>query len=159
MRTCAYLFVRVCLCVCVLMSISMDVQCARLSRFLFEHFSFYTMQTTYPNSTYLSSLIRTYTDIAHICSFVHCLIGHTNIYLIPIFINERHKHEFGYCSPRIVCDLYDRTEVVPTIVCEVLILQFIHTYFSLLFVRSFISFINCFFFLTFPFGCVIVSHS
>lgn len=124
---------------------------------LFFSFATQCIQRTQTQYIYLSLLIRTYTDIAHICSFVHCLIGHTNIYLIPIFINERHKHEFGYCSPRIVCDLYDRTEVVPTIVCEVLI-QFIYTYFSLLFVRSFISFINCFF-LTFPFGCVIVSHS
>lgn len=89
------------------------------------------------NDVYLS-LIRTYTDITHICCHLFiCLIAHTNIYLIPIFISERHKHEFGYCSPHSVCDLYDRTTAVPTIVCDFNTLHFFRSFISFIYIYIF----------------------
>lgn len=81
--------------------------------------------------------------------FIHCLIAHTNIYLIPIFINERHRHtEISvtalhsvcvYVCMRFVCDDDDRTAVIPVMVCAVLSLthSFTLCFFFFFFIRRF----------------------
>lgn len=87
----------VCLCNCALIVLT-------LSYFILLLFvNSYTHRHT-DTRTHMHAHISAQSHISQMFTymFIHCLIAHTNIYLMPIFINERHRdiQKFRlYCAP------------------------------------------------------------